>query len=81
MGLLAQAVVTPPADFTGFAQAALPQLDSPFIAFYRAYDAYRADLTLWRAGGTSPQLAYDSVQFLRDDRVTGGEQARILATR
>ncbi len=82
--LLGQAATVPAAGFAGFARAALPQLEAPFIDFYRAYDAYRTDLALWRAGGsqtTAPRLAYDAREFLRDDAVTGGEPPRLVATR
>lgn len=79
--LLAQAVAVAPSEFRGFARMALPQLDAPFVAFYRAYDSYRADLASWRAGSVPPQIAYDAAQFLRDDNVTGGGQVKILATR
>ncbi|MES2986510.1 MAG: hypothetical protein V4808_01265 [Pseudomonadota bacterium] len=79
--LLSQSVTVQPADFASFARAALPQLDAPFIAFYRAYDAYRADLAFWRAGAQRPQIAYDGRDFLRDDQMTGGERPKILATR
>lgn len=78
--LLAKAVATPPADFADFAREALPQLDAPFIAFYRAYDAYRADLALWRTGAKPPQIAYDNRDFLTDRTVTGGAREQI-ATR
>ncbi|MBX3565503.1 MAG: hypothetical protein KF730_13115 [Sphingomonas sp.] len=79
--VLAQAIVAPPAEFDGFARAALLRLDAPFIAFYRAYDAYRADLAQWRAGLQPPQITYEGGEFLRDDRLAGGAPAKILATR
>ncbi|RYD90269.1 MAG: hypothetical protein EOP61_29930 [Sphingomonadales bacterium] len=79
--LLSQSLTVQPADFASFARAALPQLDAPFIAFYRAYDAYRADLAFWRAGAQRPQIAYDGRDFLRDAHMTGGERPKILATR
>ncbi|RYE01625.1 MAG: hypothetical protein EOP61_10715 [Sphingomonadales bacterium] len=79
-GLLAEAVAVPPAAFAAFARDALPRLDAPFVAFYRAYDAYRADLALWRAGGAPPQIAYDAHGFLGDNTLTGGGPAQI-ATR
>ncbi|RYY24467.1 MAG: hypothetical protein EOP62_16570 [Sphingomonadales bacterium] len=78
--LLAEAVVTPPSDLAAFAQAALPKLDAPFTAFYSAYESYRADLALWRAGEAPPQIAYNDREFLSDDTVTGRESVRI-ATR
>lgn len=83
-GLLHRAVAVPPADLAGFAREALPQLDAPFIAFYRAYNAYRADLALWQTGRlrpSGPQIAYDGRQFLRDDTVLGGKRPQRLATR
>lgn len=82
--LLSQAFAVPPADLAGFARRALARLDAPFVDFYRAYDAYRSDLALWRAGTTpdiAPQLAYDAEGFLRDDALTGRGPVRIAATR
>ncbi|WP_066798318.1 hypothetical protein [Sphingomonas soli] len=76
-GLLAEALATPPAAFPAFAREALLRLDAPFIAFYRAYDAYRADLALWRAGGASPRIAYDSHGFLSETALAGGGPAQI----
>jgi len=81
--LLAEAVVVQPADLPAFARTALARLDAPFVDFYRAYDAYRADLASWRGGmpTTAPRIAYDGGDFLRDDAVYGGERGSMLATR
>ena len=79
IAVLAEAVVTAPSGFGDFARTALPRLDAPFIAFYRAYDVYRADLASWRAEAPLPRIAYDDREFRRDDTVTGGESVRIAA--
>lgn len=82
--LLGEAAIVRPPQLASFAQDALAQLDAPFVAFYRAYDTYRADLALWRAGqlaAPAPRLAYDSQQFMRDDAVIGGQPAKIVASR
>lgn len=82
--LLSEANAIPPGQFAGFARVALAQLDAPFAAFYRAYDAYRADLALWRAGrlpAPAPRLAYDPQQFMRDDVVIAGRSEKIVASR
>lgn len=50
----------PPADLAAFSKAALPRYDVVYIAFFDAYDRYRADSAAWDAkygalyGSTQP---------------------------
>ena len=46
-----QAASVPAGGFEAFAQTALPALEAPFIANYRAVDDYRVALAAWTAGG------------------------------
>jgi len=39
-----------PDGFPAFATTALPRLEAPFLAFYRAYEQYRVDLAAWENG-------------------------------
>jgi hypothetical protein len=51
-----QAAALPPGGLEAFAQTALPELEAPFLASYRAVDDYRVALAAWQAGKTaSPQ--------------------------
>ena len=43
-----RAVATSPGELTAYAPAALARLEAPITDFYRAYAAYRQDLTAWR---------------------------------
>jgi hypothetical protein len=52
--VLARLDVLAPEGFAEFAAEALPQLEAPFTAFYREYDAYRVAYAAWRNGGTAP---------------------------
>ena len=55
-----QAAAVPAGGFEAFAQTALPQLEAPFIANYRAVDDYRIALTAWTAsqsGAPQTELA------------------------
>lgn len=52
--VLAEIDAAEPEHFADFAPAALARLEAPFIDFYRAYDAWRADLAVWRSGGAAP---------------------------
>ena len=45
-----QAAAVPAGGFEAFAQTALPQLEAPFLANYRAVDDYRVALAQWTAG-------------------------------
>jgi hypothetical protein len=45
-----QAAAVPAGGFEAFAQTALPQLEAPFTATYRAVDDYRVALAAWTAG-------------------------------
>jgi hypothetical protein len=45
-----QAAAVPAGGFEAFAQTALPQLEAPFLANYRAVDEYRVALAAWTAG-------------------------------
>lgn len=46
--LLHEAQAVSPEAFPGFAGAALPRLEAPFVAFFAAYDDYRGALATWR---------------------------------
>ena len=55
-----QAAAVPAGGFEAFAQTALPQLEAPFLANYRAVDDYRVALAAWtagQAGGPQTELA------------------------
>jgi len=45
-----QAAAVPAGGFEAFAQTALPALEAPFLASYRAVDDYRIALAAWTAG-------------------------------
>jgi hypothetical protein len=48
-----QAAAVPAGGFEAFAQTALPQLEAPFLANYRAVEDYRVALAAWTAGQTA----------------------------
>lgn len=77
--LLDEAAAAMPAQFGAFAHKALPRLDKPFADFYAAYDGWRGDVSLWRAGRWTPRLRYDSAVFVTDDQVTDGAAPRVVA--
>lgn len=54
--VLRDAAVVEPSDFAAFAQAALPRLEQPFLAFFDTAAAYRTALAAWR-GARAPQVA------------------------
>jgi hypothetical protein len=73
--LAPQAAAVPAGGFRAFAAMALPKLEAPFIANYRAVDAYRTALAAWNAGQrtqmattatTAPRLAYADATMLID---------------
>jgi hypothetical protein len=47
-GLLDEASQLSPGAYDAFAERALPQLEAPFLAFYRDYDAWRQANAAWR---------------------------------
>ncbi len=75
-----QAAAVPTGGFQTFAQTALPQLEAPFLASYRAVDEYHIALAAWTAGQTgaprtelaaatplaAPTLGYGSMGMLID---------------
>ncbi len=75
-----QAAAVPAGGFEAFAQTALPQLEAPFLASYRAVDDYRIALAAWTAGqngatqtelagatpAAGPKLGYGNMGMLVD---------------
>jgi len=73
-----QAAAVPAGGFAAFAQTALPTLEAPFVASYRAVDDYRVALASWQAGqsgaprtelaaatpAAGPQLRYGDMNTL-----------------
>jgi hypothetical protein len=73
--LAPQAAAMPAGGFQAFAASALPRLEAPFIANYRAVDSYRTALAAWTAGQRTqlasaatpaPRLAYADPTMLID---------------
>lgn len=79
--MIASAAALPAGSFDSFAATALPQLDQPFVEFYRNYDLYRVELAAWKSGGQSPapRLAVDPVVLLGSNEVTLGKGVRVAS--
>lgn len=79
--MIASAAALPAGAFESFATGALPQLDQPFIDFYRRYDLYRVELAAWKSGQQSPvpQLAVDPVVLLGSNEVTMAKGVRVAS--
>lgn len=79
--MIAQAAMLPAGGFEGFAASALPQLDAPFIAFYRAYDSYRVELASWKAGQSpvAPRLGVDPAVLMGSAEVTNNGRVQLAA--
>lgn len=78
--VLSRSATVTPATMNAFAATALPQLDAPFTAFYRAYDGYRVQLANWRADRAPLPGAQPVVAMAIAAPVAVAEQPPVPAT-
>ncbi|MFV0623063.1 hypothetical protein ACBY01_03490 [Sphingomonas sp. ac-8] len=79
--MIASAAALPAGGFESFALGALPQLDQPFVEFYRNYDLYRVELAAWKSGQQSPvpRLGVDPAVLLGSTEVTMAKGVRVAS--